>query len=101
MVIHMCTTKLYCIGTKSHFGVRPSFYPLVYDQAFSNYVYDHVFLLQSSMFPAYWILITSGKSSECHEGVGNSIRARASELTFWQRQNCTTPVFQAVPQHQR
>ena len=57
-------TKLYCIGTKFHFGVQPSFYPLVYDQAFSNYVYDHVFLMQSSMFPIYWILMTSGESSE-------------------------------------
>ena len=40
----------------------PSFI-LVFNQAFSNYVYDHVFLLQSSMFPAYWILMTSGESS--------------------------------------
>ena len=38
-----------------NFGVRPSI---------QQFVYDHEFPLQSSMFPAYWILMTSAESSE-------------------------------------
>ena len=64
MVIHTHIQPSYIAqGTKFHFGVRPSFYISV-QPSFSNYVYNHVFLLQSSMFPAYWIPMTNGKSSE-------------------------------------
>ena len=34
------------------------------------------------MFPVYWILMTIGESSECHEDVGNSIEARAMSGHF-------------------
>ena len=55
---------LHRVPTKFHFGVQPSFVAISVKPGFSNFVYNHVFLLQSSMFPAYWILMTSGETSE-------------------------------------